>query len=72
MFFIFLHEGAHVKTDINNDLIPALENSNLEKTYITKHLGTDQKMIDLIIRESKRGRKCKLKKVNQLKMQVCK
>ena len=51
--FYFLHEGAHVKTDINNDLIPALENSNLKKTYITKHLGTDQKMIDLIIERAK-------------------
>jgi sirohydrochlorin ferrochelatase len=38
--FYFLHEGAHVKTDIN-------------KTYITKHLGTDEKMIDLIIERAK-------------------
>jgi sirohydrochlorin ferrochelatase len=51
--FYFLHEGAHVKTDINNDLIPALEKSNLNKTYITKHLGTDEKMIDLIIERAK-------------------
>jgi len=51
--FYFLHEGAHVKTDINNDLVPALENSNLKKTYITKHLGIDEKMIDLIIERAK-------------------
>jgi len=51
--FYFLHEGAHVKTDINNDLTPALENSNLKKTYITKHLGTDEKMIDLIIERAR-------------------
>ncbi len=51
--FYFLHEGAHVKTDINNDLIPALEKSNLNKTYITKHLGIDEKMIDLIIERAK-------------------
>jgi len=51
--FYFLHEGAHVKTDINNDLVPALENSNLKNTYITKHLGTDEKMIDLIIERAK-------------------
>jgi sirohydrochlorin ferrochelatase len=51
--FYFLHEGAHVKTDINNDLIPALEKSNLKKTYITKHLGIDEKMIDLIIERAK-------------------
>jgi sirohydrochlorin ferrochelatase len=51
--FYFLHEGAHVKTDINNDLIPALEKSNLKETYITKHLGTDEKMIDLILERVK-------------------
>ena len=51
--FYFLHEGAHVKTDINNDLIPALEKSSIEKAYITKHIGTDQKMIDLILERAK-------------------
>ena len=51
--FYFLHEGAHVKTDINNDLKPALEKSDLKKVCITKHLGTDEKMIDLIIERAK-------------------
>ncbi len=51
--FYFLHEGAHVKTDINNDLIPALEKSTIEKAYITKHIGTDQNMIDLILERAK-------------------
>ncbi|MHB8602938.1 MAG: sirohydrochlorin chelatase [Nitrosotalea sp.] len=47
--FYFLHEGAHVKTDINADLRPALEKYKLKKVLITEHIGTDQKMIDLII-----------------------
>ena len=51
--FYFLHEGAHVKTDINNDLKPALEKSSLKKVCITKHLGTDSKMIDLIVKRAK-------------------
>lgn len=51
--FYFLHEGAHVKTDINNDLIPALKDSSIKKPLITKHLGADQKMIDLIIERAK-------------------
>ena len=51
--FYFLHEGAHVKTDINNDLKPALEKSSLKNVYITKHLGTDEKMIDLIVERAK-------------------
>jgi sirohydrochlorin cobaltochelatase len=47
--FYFLHEGAHVKTDINADLRPALEKHKLKKVLITQHIGADQKMIDLII-----------------------
>ena len=51
--FYFLHEGAHVKTDINNDLLPALEKSSIKNVYITKHLGVDEKMIDLIVDRAK-------------------
>ena len=51
--FYFLHEGAHVKTDINNDLIPALKKSTIKKAFITKHIGTDQKMIDLILERAR-------------------
>ena len=42
-----------VKTDINNDLKPALEKSNLKKVCVTKHLGADEKMIDLIVERAK-------------------
>ena len=51
--FYFLHEGAHVKIDINNDLIPALKDSSLKNTFITKHIGTEEKIIDLIIERAK-------------------
>ena len=51
--FYFLHEGAHVKTDINNDLLPALEKSLMKNVFVTKHLGADEKMIDLIIERAK-------------------
>ena len=51
--FYFLHEGAHVKTDINSDLKPALENHKLNKVVITKHIGVDEKMVDLIIERAK-------------------
>jgi len=51
--FYFLHEGAHVKNDINNDLLPALEKSSIKKSLITRHLGTDENMIDLIIERAK-------------------
>ncbi len=47
--FYFLHEGAHVKRDIYEDLNPAIKKSNLKNVFITKHIGTDEKMIDLIL-----------------------
>ncbi len=51
--FYFLHEGAHVKRDIYEDLNPTLEKTSLKKVLITKHIGTDEKMIDLIIERAK-------------------
>ena len=51
--FYFLHEGAHVKRDIYEDLNPALEKANLPKVLITKHIGTDEKMVDLILERAK-------------------
>lgn len=47
--FYFLHEGAHVKRDIYEDLNPAIAKSKIKKTLITEHIGTDNKMIDFII-----------------------
>ena len=49
----FLHEGAHVKNDVNNDLLPALENSSITKSFTTKHLGVDEKMVDLILERAR-------------------
>ena len=51
--FYFLHEGAHVKTDINCDLLPALESSSLKNVFVTKHLGADDKMVDLIMERAR-------------------
>lgn len=52
--FYFLHEGAHVKRDIYEDLNPALEESGLkDRSLITKHIGVDEKMIDLIIERAR-------------------
>ena len=51
--FYFLHKGIHVKTDIYQDLNPVLQEANLENVCITKHLGTDEKMIELIIERAR-------------------
>ena len=49
----FLHRGAHVKRDIYEDLNPAIEKSKIKNIFITKHLGTDDKLIDLVIERAK-------------------
>lgn len=49
----FLHEGAHVKRDIFEELNPAIEKANLKNVLVSKHLGTDEKMIDLILERAK-------------------
>jgi len=49
----FLHRGAHVKRDIYEDLNPAMEKSEIGNIFITEHLGTDDKLIDLVIERAK-------------------
>jgi len=51
--FYFLHEGAHVKRDIYQDLNPALAKAQIKKYVITEHIGTDEKMIDFIIERAR-------------------
>ena len=47
--FYFLHEGAHVKRDIYEDLNPALAGGGLGRVMITRHIGADPMMVDLIL-----------------------
>ncbi|MBI3254100.1 MAG: sirohydrochlorin cobaltochelatase, partial [Nitrosopumilales archaeon] len=42
-----------VKRDIYEDLNPVIKKSNLKNVFITKHIGTDNKMIDLILERAK-------------------
>lgn len=51
--FYFLHKGAHVKRDIFEDLNPEIKNSKIKNILITEHIGTDEKMVDLIIERAK-------------------
>jgi sirohydrochlorin ferrochelatase len=53
VMFYFLHEGAHVKRDIYTDLNPAIEKSKLTNVFVTDHLGTDEKMIDLVVERAR-------------------
>jgi len=49
----FLHRGAHVKRDIYEDLNPAIASSGIKKVFLAEHLGTDDKMIDLVLERAK-------------------
>lgn len=49
----FLHKGAHVKRDIYEDLDPAVKTSGLKKVLITEHLGTDDRMVDLVLERAR-------------------
>ena len=51
--FYFLHEGAHVKRDIYGDLNPALREAGLEGALITRHIGADEMMVDLILERAR-------------------
>ncbi len=45
----FLHKGAHVKRDIYEDLNPAIEGAGIKRVFLAEHLGTDDRMVDLVL-----------------------
>lgn len=49
----FLHKGAHVKRDIYDDLNPAIRGSGIRQVFLSEHLGTDDKMIDLVLERAR-------------------
>ena len=49
----FLHRGAHVKRYIYEDLNPAMKDSGIVDIFITDHLGTDDRLIDLVLERAK-------------------
>ena len=49
----FLHKGAHIKRDVINDVNSALQNYNYKNIYMARHLGVDEKLIDLVLERTK-------------------
>ena len=45
----FLHNGAHMKRDVIIDVNEALTKYRFKNVFMTKHLGVDQKLVDLLI-----------------------
>ncbi len=49
----FLHKGAHIKRDVINDVNSALEKYSFKNVFMAKHLGVDEKLVDLIIERTR-------------------
>jgi precorrin-8X/cobalt-precorrin-8 methylmutase len=49
----FLHKGAHIKRDIINDIDAALDKAHFKDAYLARHLGVDDKLINLVIERAK-------------------
>ena len=45
----FLHKGAHVKRDIIEDVNVALGKYGFKNAFMAKHIGVDQKVVDIIL-----------------------
>jgi len=49
----FLHRGAHIKTDVVKDVNAALEKYNFKNAYMSRHLGVDEKLVDLVVERAR-------------------
>lgn len=49
----FLHRGAHIKTDVVNDVTAALDKYNFKNAFMSRHLGVDEKLVDLVVERAK-------------------
>ena len=45
----FLHKGTHIKHDVIVDINAALGKYNFKNVFMTKHLGVDEKLVDVIV-----------------------
>lgn len=45
----FLHKGAHIKRDVLQDINAALTKHDFNQAYLSRHLGVDEKLVNLIL-----------------------
>jgi sirohydrochlorin ferrochelatase len=48
-----LHKGAHIKRDVIKDLDAALDKHNFKNAFMGKHLGVDEKLVDIVIERAR-------------------
>lgn len=49
----FLHKGAHIKRDVVNDVKAALEKARFSNAHMARHLGVDDRLVNLIVERAK-------------------
>jgi sirohydrochlorin ferrochelatase len=49
----FLHRGAHIKTDVVKDVDAALEKHRFKNAFMARHLGVDEKLVDLVVERAR-------------------
>lgn len=49
----FLHEGAHVKRDINSELQLVLAKYSHKEVFLTKHLGAGDELVEVVLDRAK-------------------
>jgi len=49
----FLHRGSHIKCDVVKEVRMALEKYNFKNAFITRHLGLDEKLVDLVLERAR-------------------
>jgi sirohydrochlorin ferrochelatase len=49
----FLHRGAHIKTDVVKDVNAALDKYDFKNAFMARHLGVDEKLVDLVVERAK-------------------
>jgi precorrin-8X/cobalt-precorrin-8 methylmutase len=49
----FLHKGAHIKTDVIKDVEAALAKHDYKDAFMARHLGVDEKLVDLVVERAK-------------------
>jgi sirohydrochlorin ferrochelatase len=49
----FLHKGAHIKRDVIKDLNAALDKYNFKNAFMGRHLGVDEKLVDIVIERAR-------------------
>jgi sirohydrochlorin ferrochelatase len=48
----FLHKGSHIKHDVNKEVRSALDRVCFGEAYVSRHLGVDEKLINLVLQRA--------------------